>query len=695
MAPAAITRFAWPSPRVPGRPRTIGAWPDGPRDGVLRAMAIDARRRGHLPPREGAHRLLLIRAVALVALFVTAVYLAWRATSTLNPDAAYLAVPMLALEVHAALGLALFTFSLWDVDRRPARRPLRRLPKVAVLIPTYNEGPEILIPTVAAAVALEPAHETWVLDDGNRPEIAELAASVGARYLARPTHEHAKAGNLNHALGVIDAEIIAVLDADHVAAPEFLQATLGYFADPRVALVQTPQDFYNVTSFEHGAGKTYGEPFHEQALFYRLLQPGKNRWNAAFWCGTNALVRVAALREIGGAATETITEDIHTTIRLHRRGWKTVYHNEVLARGLAADDAAQYTLQRNRWGTGAMQVLRVENPLVAPGLSLGQRLGYASTLLGWFDSWRTLGFLILPPLVLLTGDIPIVADGLTFALAFAMTYGLQQLALYFLGRGAYRPVLSIVFDLVRMSPNFIATLSLLVPRTPRFRVTPKGRIATERGRIEPPLMLRLSLGFALVGAVAYALHLGPLDLGYASEWAAAGAFAWLVVNAVLVWIAIRRVRSLRFAAERRSAVRFAVDVPGWVDGRPAEVQDVSVGGALVATEEPLVEREAHLLSFELPTGTASLWAQVRSARRAPSGEYHYAVEFEPGQYPARSALARAVFHGRYPVAGTERTAWADLLRRELAGLSRRFSVRAPRTTPTTPAAVSLPSPSGG
>jgi cellulose synthase (UDP-forming) len=657
-------------------------------------MALQARRRGQLPAPDSPNRLLLIRGVALIALAVTAAYLGWRALATLNLDAWYLAVPMLVLEIHAALGLGLFAFSLWDVDRRPPRRAMRRVPKIAVLIPTYNEGPEILVPTIAAAAALEPAHETWVLDDGERPEIEELARSLGVHYLARPTHEHAKAGNLNHALGFIDAEVIAVLDADHVAAPEFLRATLGYFSDPRVALVQTPQDFYNVTSFEHSGGTAMGEPFHEQTLFYRLLQPGKNRWNAAFWCGTNALVRVAALREIGGAATDTITEDIHTTIRFHRRGWKTVYHNEVLARGLAADDASQYQLQRNRWGTGAMQVLRVENPMLAPGLTLGQRLGYASTLLGWFDSWRTLGFLLLPPAVLLSGQIPIIADGVTFAVLFGVTYALQQAALFLLGRGAYRPLLSVVFDLVRMSANFMATLTLLVPKTPRFRVTPKGRIGAERGRVEPPLMLRFSLGVSFVAAAVFALHrLGAFDLGYASEGAALGAFAWLAVNAALVWIAIRRVSSLRYAGERRSAVRFAVDVPGWIDGDPAAVQDVSVGGALVASTAPLVEREAHLVSFELPSGTTSLWALIRSSRRAPSGEYHYALEFEAGQYPARAALARAVFAGRYPVAGTVRRPWAELLRREIGSLSERFRGRpelAERPRPVTTASMDLP-----
>ncbi len=328
------------------------------------------------------------------------------------------------------------------------------------------------------------------------------------------------------------------------------------------------------------------------------------------------------------------------------------------------------------------------------GHTLGQRIGYGATLLGWFDSRRTVGLLLLPPAVLLTGQIPIIADGLTFVVMFGIISALQQAALYLLGRGAYRPVLSIIFDLVRMSPNFVATLSLFVARTPRFRVTPKGRIATNRGRMQAPLMLRLSLAVSFIAAAVYALHLvGPFDMGYASELAALGAFTWLAINAGLTWLAIRRVRSLRFAAERRSAVRFAVDVPGWIDGDAAAIQDVSVGGALVATAGALGERDAHLISFELPSGTTSLWAHVRSSRRAPSGEYHYALEFEPGQYPARAALSRAVFAGRYPVAGTVRRPWAELLRREIGSLSERFRGRqalGPRPTPMRVPSVELP-----
>jgi cellulose synthase/poly-beta-1,6-N-acetylglucosamine synthase-like glycosyltransferase len=139
------------------------------------------------------------------------------------------------------------------------------------------------------------------------------------------------------------------------------------------------------------------------ALFYRAIQPGKNRWKAVFWCGTNAVVRVSAIRGIGGIACETVTEDMHTTIRLHRQGWRSVYHNEVLAHGLAARDATEYQAQRLRWGTGAMQILRLEHPLTRRGLSLPQRLAYATTILGWFDAWRTLAYVLLPLAVIFSG----------------------------------------------------------------------------------------------------------------------------------------------------------------------------------------------------------------------------------------------------------------------------------------------------
>ena len=608
-----------------------------------------------LPLPETRRRRWAIRSIALVALAVAVVYLVWRAAFTVAIDVWWLSIPLLVLEIHAALGLALFTFSLWDVDRRPATQDVTHTDqRVAVLIPTYNEGIEVLMPTVAAALAMRVPHETWILDDGDRAEVRDLAATLGARYLARPTHEHAKAGNVNHALGIIEADLVAILDADHVASPDFLVRTLGYFDDPRIALVQTPQDFYNVGSFEHEGGSERDagtvdagelERFHEQTLFYRVLQPGKNRWDGAFWCGTGAVVRTSALADVGGVATETITEDIHTTIRLHRRGWRTVYHNEVLARGLAASDASTYQLQRHRWGTGAMQVLRTENPLVVSGLTVRQRLAYAATLLGWFDAWRSLGYLLLPVVVVLSGAVPIAAEPATFAVAFGTNFLLSQVALRVLSRGCHRPVLSILFEFVRMTPNLLATTTLVTRRRATFRVTPKGRQATGRRPNHVPRPLTASLVLSVLAVAWYALTLmGATPAVYAVPWAVHAAVAWMMVNVALVWLAIRRIRADRFAPERRASVRFSTDLPARLDGIEAWVRDLSLTGARLELPADVQVAEQGRLVVETAAGeTIELTASTRGRWTQAEGRSLLGIEFLPGQFQARARLALVLF----------------------------------------------------
>ena len=629
--PPAVQSIGWMRPTMPGR---------------------------DLPAPEARSRAWSIRAIAVVALVITVAYLVWRAAATIALDVWWLSLPLYILEIHAAVGLALFTFSLWDVDRRPnVREVLRTRAKVAVLIPTYNEDLEVLMPTVAAALEMRVKHETWVLDDGDRPEVAQLARELGARYIARPTHEHAKAGNLNHALTVIRADLIAVLDADHVASPDFLTHTLGYFDDPEVALVQTPQEFYNLESFEHeGGGVTKAEPldgptsalFHEQVLFYRILQPGKNRWGGAFWCGTGAVLRVAALRDVGGVATDTITEDIHTTIRMHRKGWRTVYHNEVLARGLAASDAATYQLQRHRWGTGAMQVLRRENPLVVSGLTVPQRLTYAATLLGWFDSWRSLGYLFLPLIVIATGAVPIAADALTFTVFFGTTFVAGQLSLRVLSRGCHRPVLSVLFEFVRMTPNFLATLTVFTNRRATFRVTPKGRTGDGRSPSHVPPLLTAVLGLSFLSAVWYAATLmGATPVTYGVPWAVHAAFAWMLVNVGLVWLALRRIRATRYGAERRSSVRFATDFAGRVDGVEARVRDLSLTGARLEVPDAAAIAPAGRLIIEAGSDAPiELAGAARTTWTDRDGRTMVGFEFVEGQYPARARLALALFSAR-------------------------------------------------
>jgi cellulose synthase (UDP-forming) len=308
-------------------------------------------------------RTTIARTVAVAAIAITVPYLIWRLCFTISPEWWWLSVLLFICDSYGLFGLTLYVFELWDIDadRAPDKSALPW--KVAVLITTYNEPAEVLLPTVACSVALEPKHETWVLDDGHRPEIAELSAKLGARYLSRPDNAHAKAGNLNHALALIDADIIGVLDADHAPSGRFLTATLPYFSDPALAFVQTPQDFYNRDSFEHTRmGRAI---YSEEDLFYKGIAPGKNRWQAAFWCGTCAVLRTLALQSVGGVATDTVTEDIHTSVRMYRQGWKGLFLPDVLSHGLAPHDAAGFLVQRHRWAQGNVQSLRLDNHAAA------------------------------------------------------------------------------------------------------------------------------------------------------------------------------------------------------------------------------------------------------------------------------------------------------------------------------------------
>jgi len=595
-------------------------------------------------PGSSRVRELAARVAAVVALTVSAVYLGWRAAATIDLSVWWLSLATYLLELHAVVGLGLYAFSLWNLGAGPRARPARKTPlRVAVLIPTWSEPSEVLAPTIAAAVALRPAHETWVLDDGDRPQVARLAADLGARYLRRPDRRHAKAGNLNNALQVVDADVVAVLDADHVARPNFLTDTIGYFDDPRVALVQTPQDFYNLESFEHSRTAAR-DGFSEQSLFYRAILPGKNRWQAAFWCGTSALLRTAALRQVGGVATGTVTEDIHTTIRLHVAGWRTVYHNEVLARGLAASGAPQYLLQRYRWGTGAMQVLRTDNPLTIRGLSLAQRLCYAFTLLGWFDAWRSLGYLLLPAAVLFTGAVPIQAPLATFVVAFVTTFTLQQLALWLLGRGWQRPWLAILFDVVRLPSNLSATLGLFGRRAAGFQVTPKGRTGEHRRRAPVPWVLWVVVAVSLLAAAWFGATVNertPLHYGVpAAAYAAAG---WLLFNLAVVLAAIGRIRRVRFGAERRASVRFAVALRARLDGVPCVATDLSLTGGRVSARAPFPATLSSLV-LQVPGQEVTLRCLERARLDQPDGGQTVGLEFLPDQWPAIGTLTHLLFN---------------------------------------------------
>jgi cellulose synthase (UDP-forming) len=198
---------------------------------------------------------------------------------------------------------------------------------VDVFVTTYGEDLEVIRRTVTAALAIHGRHRTFVLDDGKSDQVRDLAHELGAEYVRRPDNTGAKAGNLNHALSMTDGEYFVILDADFAPRPEFLHETMPYFATDKVAFVQTPQIYGNLKSvLSRGSG-------YLQSVFYALIQPGKNRFNAAFCVGTNVVFRRNAVADIGGIYQESKSEDIWTSILLHERGWRSVYSGKILAVG--------------------------------------------------------------------------------------------------------------------------------------------------------------------------------------------------------------------------------------------------------------------------------------------------------------------------------------------------------------------------
>src|SRR6266516_6099765 len=408
------------------------------------------------------------RFVALVALCYTFYYLYWRTFNSLNMDALWFSLPLLLVELYGAINFALFMFMTWDL-KPVADSAAPRGRTVDIFIPTYNEDLSILRMTILGALNVHYPHETWVLDDGRRPALRELCETMGVHYLTRPANTHHKAGNINAALAQTNGEFIAIFDADQVPLPDFLDHTLGYFVDEKVAFVQTPQEFYNLDSVQHKTNWQEGQTWHEQSLFYNVIQPGKNRWNAAFWCGSNSVMRRSALLSVGGIATETVTEDIHTSLRVHAAGWKSIYHDELLSMGLAPQDFLAFTVQRLRWAQGAMQVLRRENPLFKKGLTVAQRSNYISSMITYFESFQRLIYTLAPSIVLFTAVLPIHAGVLAFTLRFIPYFALGILTNIALGKGHFRPFDTERYNLLKMATFIQASLALIGLEPNRLR----------------------------------------------------------------------------------------------------------------------------------------------------------------------------------------------------------------------------------
>jgi cellulose synthase (UDP-forming) len=630
-----------------------------------------------------------VRLLVVLTALLGVNYIVWRWCFSVNWPAWWIAVPLVVAETYSVVDSLLFGTTMWRAKERPAPPPAAPDATVDVFITTYNEPLDLVQRTALAALEIRHPHRTWILDDGNRPELAAWAEQHGigclhrtADWVDRP--RHAKAGNINNALMATDGEFILILDADQVPLPQILDHTLGYFEDPRMALVQTPQHFVNVDE---------ADVLGSQApLFYGPIQQGKDGWNAAFFCGSNAVIRREALMQLGvsryaeelehsvrkalrtarrvvgrarsgvgeddgslstlldsidydarralgsldrgesvadvtyrfglrlrdaerevarsdaalmagdlaaiaaledelatdgldavdvealagtlerdwsaaGAlgtvrrlvdavdvsrmdeaqpvmplATISVTEDMATAMRLHGMGWRTAYHHEVLAHGLAPEDMPSMLTQRLRWAQGTVQVMFRENPLVQRGLTLPQRLMYFATMWSYLSGFAAIVYIGAPVVYLVLGVLPVQALSSDFFARLVPFLLVNQLLFLVVGRGVRTwrgQQYSLALFPVWIKAFTSAFGNVFRGRPLDFAVTPKVVTASEGPRwdlIRPQLVAMGLLTAALVvGGVR-------LAVGQAQPLGTALNVVWVVFDLVILSIIIRAAR---------------------------------------------------------------------------------------------------------------------------------------------------------
>ncbi|WP_308390008.1 UDP-forming cellulose synthase catalytic subunit [Acidithiobacillus sp. AMEEHan] len=437
----------------------------------------------------------------LVAVYLIFRFLVWRVEFTIGGygPASLIFGWLLFLSEFYAATYAILGFFVNFAPRNRLPKPLPkdqdRWPLVDILVPSYNEPEEVLEVTLLGALNVSyPAEKLRVhlLDDGGtddrcenpktsavaqgrRASLLKLCGMLGVSYHTRIHNVHAKAGNINAALPSLEGELLVILDADHVPTRDFLKNTVGFFLDdPLCAMVQTPHSFINPDPVEKNLD-IYQDSPPEVDLFQQYIQSGLDGWGASFFVGSAAVIRRQMLLEIGGIQTDTLTEDVETAMKLHSRGYRSVFVNRSQVLGLQPETVTSFISQRVRWAQGAIQILQMKNPFFVSGLSLAQKISYLTSFSYWFFPYARIINILAPSMFLLFGVMVYNAT-----IGQYLIYG----APYFLATWIYSdfiygkvrwPLTSDVYEMVQTPLASVMLFStLLRPGKRPFNVTPKG-----------------------------------------------------------------------------------------------------------------------------------------------------------------------------------------------------------------------------
>lgn len=604
----------------------------------------------------------LMRICFLMAgVFLVGRYFLWRTLYTVeftNWTSFICAVILYLAEFY---GIMIFLFGVFvnvnPITRRPP--PLSdnpdEVPSVDVFVPSYNESAELLEVTLLACQSMEYPKgklKVFLLDDGGtdqkcttgskesqeaaqkrRAELQAMCREIDCIYMTREKNLHAKAGNLNSAFQQTDGDLAMVVDADHVPTRDFLQNTVSYFGeDEKLFLVQTPHFFRNPDPIEKNLDTFHQMP-SENEMFYRVIQRGLDYWNAAFFCGSGALLRRSHLETVGGFSGETITEDCETALTLHTKGYNSLYVATPMLSGLAPETMGGFISQRIRWAQGMTQIMRLKFPLFARGLTIPQRICYMNTCMFWLFPFARIIYLLAPMAFLFFGLKIYAANWETF-LAYGVPYLIAVFTVtnYLYGKVRWAFV-SELYELIQSIYTLPAIIQAIIrPRNATFKVTPKGE-HLKSDFISPlatPFYLLEGLTVVLIGTAIYRLINFPED-----AYPAGITLFWSCVNFVLLLAVLG-------AMFERRQLRQTPRMPASLGARlvvgehslPCRIADMSLGGCLLkfSSLNPRLLRgvASATLYVESDEDGREITSQVipRNLREDPEGGYQVGLEFD-------------------------------------------------------------------
>ncbi len=525
-------------------------------------------------------------------------YISWRWLYSLNHDAIIFSLILISAETFAYIGLILFTYNLWydrqlyrfmppefiteciDVDEIKNYLNNDKTIIVDILILTINEDPELVKLTIADAQNLHYPFDIniniYILDDGNRARMYDLAKNMGVNYIARKGNAGFKAGNIANALNYTSGDFLVICDADTRLFPEFLDKIMGFFRNPLVAWVQTPHWFYDI---DQGArptdfgeltfgriGKSIGfvfekifgiknimsDPFYNDGqLFFDIILRRRDISNASFCCGGSSIHRREALYEVGvddyisrisnkrlkifdevfSPIKYHVSEDIYTSLLVHgykRKKWKSILYPEILSKMLSAQDFQTRCTQLYRYAVGTIDLAINELPFSNTGLSNSQKLMYFCTIYSYFGALWNIVFLTAPIFYLFTEIAPVQSsydDFLIHLIPFVIMNELTQIFAYRHTNQFNNKVLYIGIFWI----NIKALYSVFSGKKVAFNVTSKGQYTSGNIMLALPHLILFLLS---ITSLIYSILMVILGLSYSPLIALSMNYIWVFLNSL-------------------------------------------------------------------------------------------------------------------------------------------------------------------